>query len=280
MNTVNPAAVDETAILRALQASKAAAAAGRMSESDQLLIGVAQRAPNHPAVLNELGVRMMGRGSASEAHALFVRATSADPRHPSLWANLASSLKALGRRTEELDALEKALELEPRHLSALLQKGAHQEDTGDVRNAARTYQNALACLAPNAEVPAAVREALAHAKSLVQSDQEQLLAELEQPLAAVRERHGAGGPAALRGVPRDPDGQAQCVPFAADLDVLPRAAGDRVLRAQLTFRGSMRSRRRPRRSAPSCCGCWWRTARACSPTSTFPRACRSISGVI
>ena len=193
MNTVNPAAVDETAILRALQASKAAAAAGRTSESEQLLIGAAQRAPNHPAVLNELGVRMMGRGSASEAHALFVRATSADPRHPSLWANLASSLKALGRRTEELDALEKALELEPRHLSALLQKGAYQEDTGDVRNAARTYQNALACLAPNAEVPAAVREALAHAKSLVQSDQEQLLAELEQPLAAVRERHGAGG---------------------------------------------------------------------------------------
>jgi tetratricopeptide (TPR) repeat protein len=136
---------------------------------------------------------MMGRGSASEAHALFVRATTADPRHPSLWANLASSLKALGRRTEELDALEKALELEPRHLSALLQKGAYLEETGDVRNAARTYQNALACIAPNAEVPAAVREALAHARSLVQSDQAQLLAQLEQPLAAVRERHGGAG---------------------------------------------------------------------------------------
>ena len=84
MNTVNPAAVDEAAILRALQASKAAAAAGRMSESEQLLVGAARRAPDHPAVLNELGVRMMGRGSASEAHALFVRATTADPRHPSL----------------------------------------------------------------------------------------------------------------------------------------------------------------------------------------------------
>ena len=106
MNTVNPAAVEDAAILRAVQASKAAAAAGRASESDQLLIGAAQRAPNHPAVLNELGVRMMGRGSAAEAHALFVRATTADPRHPSLWANLASSLKALGRRTEELDAPE------------------------------------------------------------------------------------------------------------------------------------------------------------------------------
>ena len=190
---MNPAALDDAAIWRAVQASKAAAAAGRMSESEQLLVGAAQRAPNHPAVLNELGVRMMGRGSASEAHALFVRATTADPRQPALWANLASSLRALGRRSEELDALEKALELEPRHLSALLQKGAHLQETGDVRNAARAYQNALACVAPNAEVPPAVRDALARARALVESDQAQLLGELEQPLAAVRERHGGAG---------------------------------------------------------------------------------------
>ncbi len=193
MNTVNPAAHDDAAIWRAVQASKAAAAAGRMSESEQLLVGAAQRAPNHPAVLNELGVRMMGRGSASDAYALFVRATTADPRQPALWANLASSLRALGRRTEELDALEKALELEPRHLSALLQKGAHLQETGDVRNAARAYQNALASVAPNAEVPPAVREALERARAVVQSDQAQLLGELEQPLAAVRERHGGTG---------------------------------------------------------------------------------------
>ena len=193
MNTMNPAAPDDAAIWRAVQASKAAAAAGRVSESEQLLVGAAQRAPNHPAVLNELGVRMMGRGSASEAHALFVRATTADPRQPALWANLASSLRALGRRSEELDALEKALELEPRHLSALLQKGAHLQETGDVRNAARAYQNALACVAPNAEVPPAVRDALVRARALVESDQAQLLGELEQPLAAVRERHGGAG---------------------------------------------------------------------------------------
>jgi aspartate beta-hydroxylase len=193
VNTVNPAAHDDAAIWRAVQASKAAAAAGRMSESEQLLVGAAQRAPNHPAVLNELGVRMMGRGSAGEAYALFVRATTADPRQPALWANLASSLRALGRRSEELDALEKALELEPRHLSALLQKGAHLQETGDVRNAARAYQNALACVAPNADIPPAVREALARARAVVQSDQAELLGELEQPLAAVRERHGGTG---------------------------------------------------------------------------------------
>src|SRR6266702_6269941 len=103
--------MDDAAIIRVLQASKTEAAAGRMPESDQLLARLARQAPNHPAVLNELGVRMMNRGAAEQAHALFVRATAADPGHPALWANLASSLKALGRRAEELDAIEKALEL-------------------------------------------------------------------------------------------------------------------------------------------------------------------------
>ena len=175
---------------RVLQASKAEAAAGRMSESDRLLAGLARQVPGHPAVLNELGVRMMNRGAAEQAHALFVRATAADPRHPALWANLASSLKALGRRAEELDAIEKALELEPRHLSGLLQKGQYLEETGDVRNAARAYQNALACVRPDSEPPQAVRDLLRHAQSVVDSDLAALNAALEAPLARVRASHG------------------------------------------------------------------------------------------
>jgi aspartate beta-hydroxylase len=190
MNSAISTPWDDAAIIRALQASKAEAAAGRMTESDQLLARLAQQAPNHPAVLNELGVRMLDRGAAERAHALFVRATTVDPKHPSLWANLASSLKALGRRAEEMDAIEKALQLQPRHLSALLQKAAYLEETGQVRTAARTYQNALACIPPGAEPAPAVREALAHAKKLVEEDRAALSSELEEPLAAIRERHG------------------------------------------------------------------------------------------
>jgi len=190
VNTTAPVQLDEATIIRGLQASKAAAAAGRMAESDQLLAGLARQAPNHPGVLNELGVRMMARGAAEQAHALFVRATSADPRHPSLWANLASSLKALGRRSEEVDAIEKALELEPRHLSALLQYAQHLEQSGEMRQASRAYQNALATIPPGVEPPEAVREALSHAKAVVDADNAALWAALEEPLATVRERHG------------------------------------------------------------------------------------------
>jgi aspartate beta-hydroxylase len=190
VNTAVPASLDDATIARALQASKAEATAGRVSESDQLLARVAQQAPNHPAVLNELGVRMLARGVPDQAQALFARATQADPKHPTLWANLASSFNRLGRRAEEIDAIEKALALEPRHLSALLQKGAYLEATGDPRNAARTYQNVLDCMPPGAEVPPNIKDALARAKTLVDADLAALTAVLEEPLAQVRARHG------------------------------------------------------------------------------------------
>jgi len=188
--TTAPVQPDEAAIIRVLQASKAAAAAGRMAESDQLLARLARQSPDHPAVLNELGVRMLSRGAAEQAHQLFVRATAADPRHPSLWANLASALKALGRRAEELDAIEKALQLEPRHLSALLQYAQHLEQSGEKRQAARAYQNALATIPAGVEPPEAVREALSHARAVVETDNDALSAMLEKPLAEIRERHG------------------------------------------------------------------------------------------
>jgi aspartate beta-hydroxylase len=190
VNTAVPASLDDATIARALQASKAEATAGRVSESDQLLARVAQQAPNHPAVLNELGVRMLARGVPDQAQALFARATQADPKHPTLWANLASSFNRLGRRAEEIDAIEKALALEPRHLSALLQKGAYLEATGDPRNAARTYQNVLDCVPAGAEVPPNIKDALAHAKTMVDADLGALTAALEEPLAQVRARHG------------------------------------------------------------------------------------------
>ena len=170
--------------------SRAEAAAGRMPESDRLLANVAQQAPNHPAVLNELGVRMLDRGAPQQAQAMFERATQADPKHPALWANLASSLKALGRRTEELDALDKALELEPRHLSALLQKGAIYEERGEKRAAARIYQDMLACLPPGGQMPPTITEAVSHAKQLVEADRAELTSALEGPLAEIRGRHG------------------------------------------------------------------------------------------
>jgi aspartyl/asparaginyl beta-hydroxylase (cupin superfamily)/Flp pilus assembly protein TadD len=190
VNSAAPAPLDEATIIRVLQASKVEEAAGRMSESDQLLANVAQRAPNHPAVLNELGVRMLARGAADQAQLLFSRAATANPTQPSIWANLASSLKALGRRLEEFDAIEKALALEPRHLSALLQKADYLELGGDPRNAAQAYQAALDSLPAGAPVPPHLKSVFEIAKTKVEADRAALSDALEEPLAAIRERHG------------------------------------------------------------------------------------------
>ena len=190
MSSANPVQGDEAAILGLLQASKREAAAGRTRESDQLLARAAQQAPHHPAVLNELGVRMMNRGQPAEAHKLFSRAAAVAPREPAVWANLAGSLRALERREEALEALEKALTLQPRHISALLQKASHYEDAGDSRLAARIYRNALACVLPDMQLPESIAKAVAHARGIVDADLGELTAELESPLREVQQRHG------------------------------------------------------------------------------------------
>ena len=191
MSNVNAAAPDAS-VLGMIQASKAAGAAGRLNEADQLLARAAQLAPAHPAVLNELGTRMMQRGDAAKARELFQRATTLDPGHPSLWSNLAASLSALGLQREEMEAIERALALEPRHLTSLLQKAQLIEARGDARNAARAYRNALATLPPGVKPPDAVSAAVEHAREAVRTDDSALAEALEQRLGEIRERHGGG----------------------------------------------------------------------------------------
>jgi len=183
---------DHATVMRLLQAAQAAGAAGRTSEADRLLARVAQLAPTHPAVLNELGVRMLTRGEAGKASELFRRATQADPKHPNLWSNLASSLHALNQLPEELDAIERALALEPRHLAALLQKGTLMEATGDPHNAARVYRNALATLRPGTPPPDSVAAVIEHARAVVAQDEAALSAAIEARLAPLRASHGGG----------------------------------------------------------------------------------------
>jgi aspartate beta-hydroxylase len=190
LSNVNPVPVDNGTIMRLVQAAKAAEVAGRAGEADQLLARAAQLAPGHPAVLNELGLRMMQRGEAAKARELFLRAAQADPDHPALWANLAASLDALGLVQEELEAIERALAIDPRHLSALLQKGALIEGRGDLRNAARAYRNALATLPANAAMPPAISGMVERARRAVHADDEALAGALDVRLAAIRTQYG------------------------------------------------------------------------------------------
>jgi aspartate beta-hydroxylase len=188
LTNANATPADNATVLGMIQASRAAGAAGRRSEAEQLLARVAQLAPTHPAVLNELGLTMMQRGEPARARELFERATRTDPGHPSLWSNLAESLRAL-RAPQELEAIERALALEPRHLASLLQKATYIEERGDARNAARVYRNALATLRPGETPPAAVGEAIRHAREVIARDDAALAGAIEAGLGPLRARH-------------------------------------------------------------------------------------------
>jgi aspartyl/asparaginyl beta-hydroxylase (cupin superfamily) len=71
-----------------------------------------------------------------------------------------------------------------------MQKGAIYEQRGELRVAARIYQNMLACLPPGDDIPPAIKESVAHARKVVDKDLEELTATLAGPLAELRERHG------------------------------------------------------------------------------------------
>jgi len=188
LSQVNPTAQDE-AVQRMLQAYKAAGAAGRAGEADQLLTRAAQMAPAHPGVLNELGLRMLATGAPDKARELLLRATQIDPNSAALWSNFAASLHELGQFPQELEALERALALEPRHTPSLLQKGALYEAQGDPRNAARVYRNALATLPPRSSPPPTIASVVEHARRLIADDDAALARELEARLGAIRDTH-------------------------------------------------------------------------------------------
>jgi len=143
------------------------ARAAATGEADQLLARVEQLRARAPALLNELGLRMMQRGEALKARSC----SSGDrgrPEHtPALVVQPglepARAAPAAGRD----GAIERALALEPRHLTALLQKGNLIEDRGDARNAARIYRNALAIVPPDVTPPESLSAALERARAAV-----------------------------------------------------------------------------------------------------------------
>lgn len=185
MNQPSAMNADEANIVGMVHASRAAAAAGRMTEADQLLTRASFFAPHHPFVNNELGVRALQRNDAVAAAECFSKATAADPRHPALWSNLASALHELGRFEEEREAIEKALAIDPRHLSSLLQKGALLEATGNTRAAVEIYQNALATIPEGAVIPPNVEQAIKRARSVVENGQEEFFQMIQERISTL-----------------------------------------------------------------------------------------------
>lgn len=184
-------AVNEQRIRFLIESAGQASARGRPQDAERLLLQAQAEGPQHPLVLNEIGRRELLAGRSAAALQIFEQATRAEPTNPSLWLNLAAALRGLNRSGEEMQALEKALALEPRNLRALLQKASVQELQGNTRAAAATYRTALQTIPPGAEVTAAMRPVLQHARQVVDANNLALEAFLDDRLAELRSRFAA-----------------------------------------------------------------------------------------
>jgi aspartyl/asparaginyl beta-hydroxylase (cupin superfamily)/Tfp pilus assembly protein PilF len=186
VSTGGAAAGNDQRIRALFSAAGKAATEGRAGEAEGLLRQAEQEAPRHPLVLNEAGQRLLRAGDARRAHEAFTEALKEDAANAALWVNLAAALRGLGRHDEELQALDRALAIEPANLRAMLQKASAQELRNDTRAAAFTYRRVLQSIPPGAQLPAWMRDVLAHGREVVAANNQALEAHLEKRLTSLR----------------------------------------------------------------------------------------------
>lgn len=177
---------DDRRIPTLIDAANKALEEGRADEAARLARQAELESPEHPLVLDEIGRRMLVAGNLERARELFVQALSGDASNASMWINLAAALRGLNRHDEELVALDRALAIEPTNLRAMLQKASVRELQSDTRAAAVTYRKALQMIAPTTRLPAWMRELLAHARQVVESNNRALESFLETRLTTLR----------------------------------------------------------------------------------------------
>ena len=170
-----------------------------------------------------------------------------------------------------MQALDRALALEPRHPPALLQKGLLTEQRGDWRGSGAH----LSRRAGYRGAGDAVRRRPCARRSSMRATwcgrmKPRSRDAIEERVAAVRTRHGPEAARRADWCLEHSDRPASPLRLAADLPVLSRHSGTRVLRQRRIPPGSARSKRRPARFAPNSPPCSPRTAAELQPYVAYP----------
>lgn len=132
----DPNALQIVAMVRARQ--------GRNQEALDALLAADRSAPNHPPILNSIGVLLKERGDLAAARAYFERAAAINPRLIEALHNLAATLAALGERDAARQSFENALAVNPNSAEALGRFAGFLEDEGDLETARIMADRALA----------------------------------------------------------------------------------------------------------------------------------------
>ncbi len=100
-------------------------------------------APNHPGLLQMLGVVLMRQARPAEAIAVFDRLLSMQPGMADAWNNRGYALQDLGKPAEALASYDRALSLKPRYGEALNNRAQLLLSHRRIGEAAETYARLL-----------------------------------------------------------------------------------------------------------------------------------------
>jgi Flp pilus assembly protein TadD len=141
-----PLQPEDVANLRRLAADQATG--GQLSGAISTLRQALDLAPDHPAVLSDLGRLALRMGEAKTAEVLFERAYAADPSNPEAADDLAQALRDQGRYGEAVAVLRPILEASPDLPGLWNTLGAIVNAEGDSATALIYFDEALR-LAPS-----------------------------------------------------------------------------------------------------------------------------------
>lgn len=149
--------------------------------------------PDHPQALFYLGQYALFHKDLIRASELFRHAARSDPNNPAIPLNLSFVFRAQADAQAENAALARCLTIDPYYFPAMLALGRLQERTGDLRQAAKTYQNLLTIAPPEDQLVAEVQQAMNHARDIIDKNAIDLEAYLGARLQGVRAKYAQDG---------------------------------------------------------------------------------------
>ena len=170
------------------QAAGQAANAGRWQDAERLWREVRKLEPNNPQALFSLAIHALQRGEAETGLQLLLAARAAAPQDKAVLLTLANVYQQRSAETAERETIDAALAVDPYFIPALLARANWLERHGTAAAAAETYRNALKISPPESHWPAAHRDALQHARSVVDRHAIALNGALSKRLADVQEK--------------------------------------------------------------------------------------------
>jgi len=169
--------------------AQTAARTGRIDAAATAWERVLAAAPKHPQALLFLGQQSLRRGDTRGAIELLRRGAQAAPNDPIVALNLAFAHRAAGNSEAEMAALIAALAADPYCYPALLARGALLERTGNRREGARSYRDALKIVPADDRLSPDMREQVERARKAVQENIAALDAFLDAKLGPLRGKY-------------------------------------------------------------------------------------------